>query len=282
MWVSDELKTDEEIYASVYEQAFHIQKLGTKLFPPPNKLEFEAVKRIFLLIGKKTYAAIQWSSKPKGWLLPPEPKANIKGMATKKRDKCQYAHKIGETLIKRLLENNNDSIEEYAKWYTEELEKIPKGVLTTIEELNPFVITCALNSEYKKDTGVSALSLATMIAQETGARPRPGTRLAFVSAHFRDDRLHADACVIPDVFLRRKDRIDIAYYLEKQIWNCVKQILCLPIHEALRDRLDTITKRYVHTWKNKRAGNTELTSFFQKVPSAKKSKSAEMNLDHEI
>ena len=266
MWVASHLKTRDEIFASVYAQAFRIQTFGTKLFNPPNKLEFEAVKIPFLLTNKKkTYAAIQLSSKKEGWKLPPEPKANIKGMALKKRDKCLYAHNIGEALILRLLENNHDPIEAYEAWYTSALDKIPKGIITSIEVLNPFIITCALNSEYKKETGVLAPSLANMIAQETGAKPRPGTRLAYVSAHFKDDRLHADACVIPDIFLRRKDRIDIAYYLEKQIWNCVKQILCLDVHAILRERLDTITKRYINEWKNKRAGRQELTAFFKPV-----------------
>jgi len=267
MWVSSRLKTRDEIYESVYAQAFVIEKLGTVLFNPPNKLEFEAVKGPFLLTNKKkTYAAIQLSSAPRGWTLPPEPKPNIKGMALKKRDKCSYAHNIGETLIYRLLRNNHASLESYEQWYKDELDKIPKGCITTIEMLNPFIITCALNHEYKKDTGVLALSLAAMMEQETGARPRPGTRLSYVSAHFRDDRLHADACVIPDIFLRRKDRIDIAYYLEKQIWNCVRQILCLDVHAQLRDRLDFITKRYIHEWQNKRAGRQELTSFFKRIP----------------
>ena len=186
-------------------------------------------------------------------------------MALKKRDKCYYAHKIGEELILRLLRNNHEPMEEYENWYTDSLNKIPKGAVTNIEVLNPFIITCALNSEYKKQTGVLAVSLANMIAQETGAKPRPGTRLSYVSAHFRDSRLHADACVIPDVFLRRKDRIDIAYYLEKQIWNCVKQILCLDVHAKLRERLDIITKRYIYEWQNKRAGRQELTNFFKPI-----------------
>ncbi len=271
MWVASKHKTRDEIFASVYEQAFTIQRLGTILFAPPNKLEFEAVKIPFLLTNKKkTYAAIQLSSDENGWNLPPESKANIKGMALKKRDKCEYAQKIGEALILKLLKNNNDSIEVYEEWYTKELDKIPKGVITSIETLNPFVITCALNAEYKKETGVLALSLANMTAQETGARPRPGTRLAFVCAHFRDVRLHADTCVIPDIFLRRKDRIDIAYYLEKQIWNCVKQVLCLKVHEKLRERFDEITKRYINVWRNKRAGRQELTSFFKSVPASKR------------
>jgi len=272
-WVPKTLKTRDEIFDYIYKQSFLVQEICDKLYPRPVALEFENVKSPFLLTPKKkTYAAIQLSSAVGGYNLPPEPKAAIKGMAAKKRDKCEWAHKIGFGLLKRLLENKNDSIETYAAWYKAELDKIPRTVLTTIEELAPFIITCALNSEYKKDDGVLALSLAKMIADFTGAMPKPGQRLAYLSAYFRDDRLHANACVIPDVFLQRKYRIDIAYYLEKQIWNCVKQILCLPVHDALRDHLDLITKRYIHEWKNKTDGRRELTAFFTRVPSAKRLK----------
>ncbi len=268
------LKTRDEIFAHVYEEAFFIQKFCTSLMPPPNKLEFECVKSPFLLTNKKkTYAAIQWSSKPQGWKMAPDPKAAIKGMAAKKRDKCGYAHDIAGELIKKLLRNNEeDSIDAYVVWYKKELDKIPKGIIRTIEELNPFIVTCSLNSEYKNGENVLAPSLAKMIAAHTGAYPRVGQRLPYVSAFYRDDRLHAKACIIPDVFLQRKDRIDIEYYLEKQIWNCVKQILCLPVHKTLRDTLDLITKRYIHEWKNKTDGRREVTDFFEPIPNAKRSK----------
>jgi hypothetical protein len=111
-----------------------------------------------------------------------------------------------------------------------------------------------------------------MIATHTGARPRVGTRIPFVTAYSKQEKLHADACVIPDVFLQRKDRIDIAYYVEKHIWNCIRQILCLPVHDALRNRLDVITKRYVHDWNNKTDGRRQVTDFFTRMPSVKRLK----------
>jgi len=102
-WIPPHCTTPDEIYQALYEKGFLVQKFATGLFPQPNKLEFEAVKRKFLLLGKKVYAAIEMAGEPEAWKKPLAQKPKIMGVAAKKRDKCDHAQRIGMTLIRRLL-----------------------------------------------------------------------------------------------------------------------------------------------------------------------------------
>jgi len=270
-WVKKSIVKENDIYQNIYEQGHRLQKLGTSMFKPPNVLELECFKGPFLVLKKKTYAAIQLSPKPNGWLLPPDDKINIKGLAAKKRDRCGYAQQIGLGLVDRLMKKQTN-IDLLVGWMHSQLVKIPKGKITTIEELNPFIITCALSHEYKKTEGVLALHLADMIQKETGARPRPGTRLSYVSIHTpnKQQSLHCECCVTPDVFLQQQHCIDIEYYLQTQILKCIKQILSLPVHRQLYLALENVIGLYTRTWNNKMCRSREITDFFRSASSQKK------------
>lgn len=266
--------TRDEILGALYEWCFMVQKFCTSLFAPPNKLEFEAVKTMFLLLKKKTYAAIHLvtayakhhDKSVKLWNLPPEAKPKIMGMAAKKRDKAELAQNAGMGLIKKLLyERLTD--QDLVGWYVKQLKAIQEAPIPkTIEELAPYIVTCALNSTYKKTKDVLALHLADMIQQESGVRPKPGTRLAYVKSTSLNGSkpLHCYYCETPDHHLANKNEVDKAYIIETQIYNCVKQVLSLPEHAGLLKMFEKATKDAGHRCRNKATGAREITQFFKR------------------
>jgi len=262
-WIPKHCTTRDQIFEALYEKCYIVEKFCTNLFPKPNKLNFEKVKTMFLLLGKKTYATIEMDPSPKAWLKPQDDHPHIAGITAKKRDKAEHAQRIGLEVIHKLL-YETISLEDYKSWFRTELDKICKRQPTTIEELAPFTITCALSSEYKKDKDVLALSLADMITKESGARPRPGSRLPFVVAREGKRSLHCDHCETPDHFLHAKHHIDFNYYIENQIFNCLKQILSLPVHKPLLDAFAKISDSFGHKCHNKATKCSEITQFFKR------------------
>lgn len=269
------LLTRDEIFRNLYTWSFMVQKFCTSLFPLPNKLEFEAVKTMFLLLKKKTYAAIHLvTARGKQhahidpsvelWNLPPEKKPKIMGMTAKKRDKCEFAQNTGMSLIKKVL-YDNPSTDELVQWYKLQLEAIlvlkkPR----TIEALTPFIVTCALNSTYKQ-TDVLALHLADTIEQESGARPRPNSRLPYVRSTTLTGKkkLNCYYCETPDHFLAAGHDLDKAYYIRKQMFNCAKQILSLDVHAEVLSAFTKLTEEYALRCQNQATGAREITQFFK-------------------
>jgi len=215
---------------------------------------------MFLLLGKKTYATIEMDPSPKAWLKEKDDHPHIAGITAKKRDKAEHAQRIGMNLIHQLLYDNK-TLEEFRNWFQSELDIVCKRQPKTIEELAPFTITCALSAEYKKDKDVLALCLAEMVTKESGARPRAGSRLPFVVVREGKSALVCDHCETPDHFLRSKHNIDFNHYV-KQVMNCVKQVLSLPVHKTLLNAFEQIAERWGHRCKNIASKNSEITRFF--------------------
>jgi len=265
-WVPTIYKTQDEIWEQIFHEAERIVGLTTCLFPPPNQLDIECLNSPFLLLDqKKTYAAKIYvpeveDKKFVKWKLVGN---KIRGLAAKKRDKCELAQSIGGTLVNTLLENPDHAFADHVAWFQKELEKIPFSKLNKMEQLNPFIITCALNQDYKQNPEiVKALNLAEMLERMTGARPRPGVRIPYVVANV-GKKFHSQCCEIAEVFLLQEHSIDLKYYFETQIYNCVKQILSLPIHESLLQMFQTALQKFVHKWTNLKNKNREITSFFK-------------------
>lgn len=276
-WVPKHLTTKDEIMNWIYDESMRLVKVNMKVCIAPNKLEPETLKTPYLLLGKKTYAAAHYNVERGSWneILPQGKSRNVlKGIAAKKRDKCGFAQRIGCELAYRFLDDPMVSFETLAEWFQGELVKIPMGTITSIEQLNPFIITCALNGEYKKEDvkSVKALHLAQMTEENSGTRPRVGTRIPYVVTYKPKEKLQAQWCEIPSVFLKTKSILNVAYILNNHVFNVVKQILSLPIHAPLLQMFETCIQKHICKWTNIQNKSREITHFFQPTTSLKKTK----------
>ena len=107
------LKAEEDILTYYYQLASEAEIMCSKLFPSPNKLEFETMKRIFILYLKKNYAALEYPAGKDGWKC--IPKTTIKGLPFKKRDRCPWVRRIGFFVLDCLLKGNESQIIRFLK-----------------------------------------------------------------------------------------------------------------------------------------------------------------------
>mgnify|MGYP003914655051 CR=1 FL=1 len=217
------LTSRDDILRDIYRQGHELEAHTTQMFPAPNAVEFETLKLPHLQTSKKkTYAAHEYPPTAEGWNS--KPSELYKGFAFKKRDRCPFVQHAGKALMNHLMSNTlNDA--EIVAWVAGIIDH-QFTVRPTALQLPEFVITCLLSAEYKQEN-VLALHLADQYERETGSRPRPGRRLRFVIAAFRDGRKHFQSAVTLATFERDSHQLDAAYYLEKQLLLPMRQILDL-------------------------------------------------------
>lgn len=226
------LVTRDDILRDIYRQAKELETETTRMFPPPNAVEFETLKLPHLQTNKKKlYAAKEYPPLENGWNS--NPSELFKGFCFKKRDRCTFVYEICKSFMDCLFSNDmtDDNI---VKWY-KEIVHVRFFVKPDETQLPNFIITCRLNEVYKNEN-VLALNLADVYEKETGCRPRPGRRLKFLVAEFTDGRKHFQSAVTPSMFLKHGHRLDVSYYLEKQLLLPIKQVLDLKplLYERLR------------------------------------------------
>jgi DNA polymerase elongation subunit (family B) len=234
------LVTRDDILADVYRQGHELETETSALFPSPNAVEFEALKLPHLQTSKKkTYAANEYPPGHEGWKKPYT--KLFKGFAFKKRDRCPFVNAIGEAMMGHIMTNDLSDVA-IVEWLAQAIDET-FIVKPTEEQLGVFVITCCLNSEYKKENAL-ALHLAGQYEKEAGVRPRPGRRLRYIIASFpNEQRKHNQSSVTPAEFIRSNHILDTAYYLSKQLLLSLKQVLDL--RPALFTRIERMVARKV-------------------------------------
>lgn len=239
--------TRDEILSEITRQALEAEHKSMKMFPFPNKVEFESLKSPMLLTSKKkTYGAIEFGPEPMAWKKPGV--LLCKGFVFKKRSACETVQKAGKTAFNYLLADDEKSVAETVQICVDSINFKPNNIYR-------FIITCKLNDCYKSKD-IIALKLASMIEEDTGVRPLPGRRLPFLVAFFDDKRLHCCRVVTPERFTRDNMSIDIEYYLKKQLFGSFKQLLDL--HPLLLRKIEFIIDRRVSKLQHTRTGQRTL------------------------
>lgn len=257
------LKTDDEILSSIYKQAISLEHETTACFPKPNAVEFETMKRPFLMTDrKKTYAAYEYPPISEGWKK--QPCILIKGFAIKKRDRCTFVQYIGLELVRRLLSFDH-SEDELLVWFLDTVSTQFVSKPSSEQTLQPFLISCRLNDVYKQENVIGPW-MATQYEEESGTRPLPGKRLKYVIATFKDGRKHYQSAVTPTRFLRDNMSLDASYYLNKQLMLAIKQVLNR--HVTLFHKIQLRINQTIQQEKNNQQGIKSVLSFLK--PSKKR------------
>lgn len=259
------LTTDDDILASIYTQAAALERDTTACFPSPNAVEFETMKRPFLMTDrKKTYAAFEYAPTDQGWKQTPS--ILVKGFTIKKRDRCSFVQLIGIELVRRLLtfEYTEDQL---LYWFMETVNTTFLSSPNSEKALQPFIISCRLNDLYKQENVIGPW-IASKYEEVSGMRPLPGKRLKYVIAMFSDGRKHYQSAVVPSVFVRDGMKLDVAYYLNKQLMLAIKQVLNR--HVELYTKLQTRIDHKIQLEQNKQHGIRSVISFFTSTNNKRK------------
>ena len=251
--------SNAQIAQMIYTKATTFAARVTKLYPAPNELECEARKFPMLQTDKKkTYGALEWANDAKAgkWVL--EPKRQCKGFVFKKRDHCLSVNAMGDFMADNILYKNptNDLITHF--------KSVVDGFDNNPQVLEPYVITCNLGTVYKTDDSL-ALVLAEAIEVETGSRPLPGRRLAFVMSRSKKKKgkvKNIEKIMTPSMFMKSpKVLLCHTYYLRTQLYQAIAQFLCLPIHAALLARLKSIVDDRIRYFDRKESGQRLIMSY---------------------
>ncbi|KAK7098957.1 DNA polymerase delta catalytic subunit-like [Littorina saxatilis] len=189
-------------------------KLGTEAaelisakFVSPIKLEFEKVYFPYLLINKKRYAGLFWTSPAK------HDKMDCKGIETVRRDNCPLVAQLINTCLQLLLiDRDPDGATEHAKQTISDL-------LCNRIDISQLVITKELAKTDQEYAAKQAhVELAhRMRKRDAGSAPQLGDRVPYVIISAAKGTAAYLKSEDPIFVLENNIPIDTKYYLENQL-----------------------------------------------------------------
>ncbi|XP_029945640.1 DNA polymerase delta catalytic subunit [Salarias fasciatus] len=177
-------------------------------FIPPIKLEFEKVYYPYLLINKKRYAGLYFSSNADR-----HDKMDCKGIETVRRDNCPLvANLINTCLQKILIDRDPDSAVDHAK-------EVISDLLCNRIDISQLVITKELTRTAQEYAGKQAhVELAErMRKRDAGSAPNLGDRVPYVIIKAAKGAAAYMKSEDPIYVLENNIPIDTQYYLEQQL-----------------------------------------------------------------
>lgn len=195
-------------------------------FIKPIKLEFEKVYFPYLLINKKRYAGLYWTSPEKF------DKMDSKGIETVRRDNCRLVQNVIETILhKILIDQDVQGAQEYVPLSSPFLLPLltvslsnSSYVKNTISDLlqnkvdmSKLVITKALSkSDYASKQAHVELA-DRMKKRDAGSAPTLGDRVAYVIVKGAGGAKNYERSEDPIFVLENNIPIDTKYYLDNQL-----------------------------------------------------------------
>ena len=221
----------------------HIMNLPDGPFRSPNKLEFEKVSYPFLIVGKKTYAAMCYE--------PAETvgKMDVKGLQCVRRDNFPHLANTQRNFLKLWLTKGFSEAETFARKSFALLRsgQVSLGDLTYTKNL----------SKLNPKTKSAHVEVAKKRAQRTGTRPKKGTRIPFVYVA-NGEKLMSNRAEDPVFVKEQKLPLDYREYLKKMKNPFVKLVKHSTQTEAR-------AKEIVDGWiTGKRSRQTTLDAFYKK------------------
>ncbi|KAJ8251044.1 hypothetical protein GJAV_G00216620 [Gymnothorax javanicus] len=177
-------------------------------FIPPIKLEFETVYYPYLLINKKRYAGLQYSSNPDKY-----DKMECKGIETVRRDNCPLVANLMTSCLQSILINRDP------QGAVEHAKEVISDLLCNRIDISQLVITKELTKTTHEYAGKQAhVELAErMRRRDTGSAPHLGDRVPYVIIKGAKGAATYMKSEDPLYVLENNIPIDTQYYLEQQL-----------------------------------------------------------------
>ncbi|CAR66020.1 DEHA2G22308p [Debaryomyces hansenii CBS767] len=210
--------TDSVMVKFGYEDLEKCMKLGEEAanfvstkFKKPIKLEFEKVYFPYLLINKKRYAGLYWTSTEK------YDKMDTKGIETVRRDNCRLVQNVITKVLEFILQERDvDKAVRFVKQTIADL-------LQNRVDLSQLVITKAY-SKHDYSAKQAHVELAErMKKRDPGSAPTLGDRVAYVIISSSSTKNY-EKSEDPLYVLENSLPIDVKYYLENQMSNPLMRI----------------------------------------------------------
>lgn len=188
----------------------------SSIFPSPIKLEFEKVYFPYLLMAKKRYAGLLWTSPEK------HDKLDAKGLETVRRDNCLLVRQVVDTCLRKILiERNVPGAIDYAKQTIADLlqNKLDISMLVITKSLGK----SADDSDYSAKQAHVELAMR-MRKRDPGSAPSVGDRVPYVIIQAAKGAPAYEKSEDPVWVLDHGLPIDTEYYLNNQLSNPLQRI----------------------------------------------------------
>uniref|UniRef100_A0A8C5GVQ9 DNA polymerase n=1 Tax=Gouania willdenowi TaxID=441366 RepID=A0A8C5GVQ9_GOUWI len=177
-------------------------------FTPPIKLEFEKVYYPYLLINKKRYAGLYFSSNADT-----HDKMDCKGIETVRRDNCPLVANLINTCLQKIL------IDKDPRGAVDHAKEVISDLLCNRIDISQLVITKELTRTAQEYAGKQAhVELAErMRKRDAGSAPNLGDRVPYVIIKAAKGAAAYMKSEDPIYVLENNIPIDTQYYLEQQL-----------------------------------------------------------------
>jgi len=194
------------------EEAMRLSKVAADVcsaaFPAPVTLEFEKIYRPYLLMAKKRYAGLAWTS-TEG-----EPSMETKGLETVRRDWSDLVRQGLEQTLKHLLRPDNSDGSEAAVAY---VKSLCDGLRQNKTDFRSLVISKSLGKE-EYATKTPHMEVAEKLRKRDPANaPRMGDRVSYLVLAGAAKAKVYEKVEDPLYALEHDLPIDAEYYLENQL-----------------------------------------------------------------
>jgi DNA polymerase elongation subunit (family B) len=214
----------EKIYESI-DTATEAGDRVSSLLKKPHNLGFEKCISPFILMARKRYTGLYYTSKsPKKYM-------NTMGFALKRRDNALIVKEIVGNAIKMILYEKN--IEGSIKYVQESIFEMLKGNYP----IEKFVVTKTLRNNYAcpEQIGHYMLSLK-MGERDPGNKPKVGDRIPYVFIKTLKENVNqSERIESPKYITENHCPIDYMYYLTNQLMNPLTQVYQLVFHEKTQE-----------------------------------------------
>ena len=200
------------------EAAFEFGNMASReasaLFKAPITLEFEKVSCPYLLIGKKTYAAMKYEDSPGR-----PPRMDVKGLAIVRRDTCELVRDIMRGILSFVMERKDP--EGAYEFVVKNIEDLVSGGVP-LEKLQITNSVKDLESYTNPQPQVTVVK--KMMERNAFDIPRCGDRVPYVIIHDPKCGLISERAEHPEFVREHGLKLDIQYYLTNQIQSRVEVI----------------------------------------------------------
>jgi len=243
-------------YDKIYECIDIATEAGDKLsllLKPPHNLGFEKCISPFILMNKKKYTGLYYTSKtPKCYM-------NTMGFVLKRRDNALIVKEIIGNAVKMILYDKN--IDGSIVYIQNTIKKMLSGGFP----IDKFIITKTLKEHYANPNQIAHYMLSERIGKrDIGKKPKVGSRIPFVYIQIKEtkDTLQSERIECPEYVLENIKRIDYYYYFEHQLKNPILQIYELVYGPKA---FDIIFSDILRIYQNSLKKNMEITTYFTQI-----------------
>ena len=231
----------------------------TKLFPPPNELEYEKCYFPFLLLAKKRYAARMFETEDDVKKIDTLVKKDIKGLEIVRRDNCRLVKSVCEQCIDFLLVQRD--LESAVVFVKDIIQKLFRNQV----DIHELIISRGLSKTTYASRQPHAELAKRLTQRDSGSAPKLGDRVPYVVIEKHRDTKIFERAEDPLYAMEHNLQIDTHYYIENQLRKPLERIFG-PVLSAAKIT-ELFSGKHTLSLRKERVRSGPMAQFVVRLPS---------------